>query len=127
MTQPATEALSCAVGIATYKRPDILAECLHCLAGQTRLPQEILIADASPDAGAARERVRRDLPGLADRTRLVHLESPAGLPLQRNQILDQARSDVILFLDDDAFAAPEYVERMMAVYEADPEGRGGGG
>src|SRR5262249_30101125 len=104
----------------------VLLECLRCLARQTRIPEEIIIADASPDAAANREHLLRVWPGLDHLTRLTYLESPPGLTWQRNQILDRCTSDVIVFLDDDALAEPQYIERLMAVYEADTEGRVGG-
>jgi glycosyltransferase involved in cell wall biosynthesis len=122
MNQAPQQKLSCAVGIATYKRPDILLECLRCVSQQTRIPDEVIIADASPDADATRERICRELPALPDATRFLHFQAPAGLPQQRNAILDQTQSDVILFLDDDSLASPEYVSRVTAVFEADTEG-----
>jgi GT2 family glycosyltransferase len=118
--------LSCAVGIATYKRPDILLECLGCLLQQTRMPDEVVIADASPDADANRARVQQELPRLAAATRFAYLTAAPGLTRQRNLILDSIQSDVILFLDDDTLAGPTYVEKMLAVYEADTAGRVGG-
>ncbi len=121
MNPPGTPRLTGAVGIATYQRPDILLACLEHLSRQTRLPEEILIADASPPGHDTEARIRRALPELVAKTRLVYLSSEPGTSLQRNRILDQLRSDVVLFLDDDTLVAPEYVERILAVFEADVE------
>jgi GT2 family glycosyltransferase len=123
---PGPNRLSAAVGIATYRRPDILLECLRHLLKQARMPEEVVIADASPDAGKTRERILQELPELPRVTRFAHLESPAGLTLQRNHILDHTHSDVILFPDDDTLMSPQYVDRIMAVYEADTDGKVGG-
>jgi GT2 family glycosyltransferase len=126
MNAPALITLSGATGIITYRRPDILVECLRRLLGQTRMPQEIIVADASPDADDIIERVRRELPELPNRTHFQHLKAPIGTTVQRNFILDRVQSDIILFLDDDTLVSPPYVEHIMAVYEADTADQVGG-
>lgn len=117
--------LTCAVGIATYERTEVLIDCLRHLARSTRLPEEIIIADASANAAAARANVKAALEG----QRLPpfrYLQAPPSLPAQRNQILDQSQSEVILFPDDDTLVSPEFVERIMDVYEADSDRQVGG-
>jgi glycosyltransferase involved in cell wall biosynthesis len=99
----------------------MLIECLRHLAASTRQPDEIVIADASPEAERHRQRIEREvtLP-------VTFLQPPVGSAVQRNAILDHIRSDVIIFPDDDTLVSPQFVERIMAVYEADVEGRVGG-
>ncbi|TCZ66896.1 glycosyltransferase family 2 protein [Roseicella aquatilis] len=99
-----------AVGIATRGRAAILAETLDELARQTRRPDRIIVCHVTPeDIGAPR-------PGVD------YIASAAGLPRQRNAILDAAAEcDAVLFLDDDFLPAPDYLRVTEAVLLARPD------
>jgi GT2 family glycosyltransferase len=101
-----------AIGIATRGRPAILAEVLSDLARQTRQPDRILVCHVGPEDIA-------DLP--ARFPGVAFMTSPAGLPRQRNAILDAIGDcDAVLFLDDDFLAAPDYLAVTERVLEAYP-------
>ena len=101
--------ISVAVGIATHRRPDLLAETLARIPEQTCRPDRVAVCGTSPeDFGVQREDVR-------------YLVSPPGLPRQRNRILEEVRNcDVLLFLDDDFLMAPRYIEATVAEFEESP-------
>ncbi len=80
--------MTCAVGIATWQRPKLLQQCLSCLEKQTREPDQIIVDD-----------------------------SGEGLTRQRNKILEQVTSDIVVFLDDDAMAHPRFIENICRVWE----------
>lgn len=103
--------LRIAVGIATRGRAAVLAEMLTELGGQRRPPDRVIVCHVAPD----------DVAGV--RTAGVEfLTAPAGLPQQRNAILDAALDcDVVLFLDDDFLAAADYVAVTEAVFAARPD------
>jgi len=102
-----------AIGIATRGRPAILGEVLHDLAAQSRTPDEIVVCHATPDDIA-------DLPARFPAVRFI--TAPAGLPRQRNAILDALPdTDAVLFLDDDFLAAPDYLAVTQKVLEAHPD------
>ena len=102
-----------AIGIATRGRAPILAEVLHDLAQQSRAPDRVLICHVTPDDVA-------DLP--ARFGEMQFLTAPAGLPRQRNAILDACGDcDAVLFLDDDFLCAPDYLRVTEAVLEAHPD------
>jgi len=102
-----------AIGIATRGRPAILAEMLRELDLQTRAPDRILVCHVTPsDVGD----VARDFPGVE------FLTAEAGLPRQRNRILDAIGDcDAVLFLDDDFIAAPPWLAALEAVLLAHPD------
>ena len=106
MTEPS---MRLAVGIATRGRPAVLAHVVRSLGRQTRVPDRILVCGTAPgDIG--------DLP------EVTALLAPAGLPRQRNAILDAAADcDAVLFLDDDFLMAPRYVEATVAALRAHPD------
>lgn len=105
--------MNLAIGIATRGRPSILAEVLHDLAAQTRRPDAVVVCHVTPDDIA-------DLPARFPLIRFI--TAPAGLPRQRNAILDALPdADAVLFLDDDFLAAPDYLRVTEQVLAAHPD------
>jgi len=102
-----------AIGIATRGRPAILAEVLQELDRQTRAPERVLVCHVTES----------DVTGLQVRFPGVEfLTAEAGLPRQRNRILDTIGDcDAVLFLDDDFIAAPAWLEALEAVLAARPD------
>ncbi|MFN7001562.1 MAG: glycosyltransferase family 2 protein, partial [Elioraea tepidiphila] len=101
--------LRIAIGIATRGRPAILAGVLRDLRRQTRAPDRIIVCHVGPE----------DVAG-CDGAEFI--TAPAGLPRQRNAILDAAADcDVVLFLDDDFLCAPEYLAVTEAAFDARPD------
>ena len=107
--------------IVTYNRPDCVKTCLECLRKQTRLPEQIIVVDGSPD----------------DHTRSVCLQFPEALYLRneaglghmtrsRNIGLRQAAGEIIAFIDDDSFVHPTWLEELVKPYD-DPAAGGVGG
>ena len=101
------------IGIATRGRPAILGEVLAELDRQTRPPQDIIVCHVTED----------DVKGLAGRFLGVRfIMAPAGLPRQRNAIMDAApQADAILFIDDDFLPAPDWLDVLEQVLRAHPD------
>lgn len=103
------------VVVATYGRPDHVETCLRHLAALRTAPSEIVVVDGSPD-----DRTREVV---AQHPGVVYLRNDLGrgkLPESR-QIGERATTgDVLAFLDDDAFAEPEWLDELVLPY-ADPE------
>jgi GT2 family glycosyltransferase len=101
------------IGIATRGRAPILAEVLSELDRQTRAPDAVVVCHVTPEDIA-------DLPARFPAVRFI--TAPAGLPRQRNAILDAiADCDAVLFLDDDFLAAPDHLRVTELVLEAHPD------
>lgn len=88
---------------------------LASLAGQDRLPEEILIADGSVD-----EAFRDWLDDVADEydARIVH-EAHASVARARNLALEEAQGEILAFLDTDQEAPPEWLDVLVAPIEAE--------
>jgi GT2 family glycosyltransferase len=100
------------IGIATRGRAAILAGLLRDLARQTRKPDRILVCHVSAD----------DIVGCEAIPGVEFMTAPAGLPKQRNHILDAARdSDVVLFLDDDFLCNAAFLAVLESCFERHPE------
>jgi GT2 family glycosyltransferase len=102
-----------AIGIATRGRAAILGEVLAELARQTRAADRVIVCHVD----------EADIAGLPARFPGVEfLTAPAGLPRQRNAILDAAGDcDAVLFLDDDFLPAPDHVAVTEQVFRAHPD------
>jgi glucosyl-dolichyl phosphate glucuronosyltransferase len=102
------------------ERWDQLADAVRSAGAQTLAPYErIVVVDHNP---ALLARVRAHL------TDVVAIENRGhrGLSGARNEGVSAARGDVIAFLDDDAVAEPDWLERLLEPYEH-PDVMGVGG
>lgn len=114
-------ALTFDVVIATRNRPDALALSIPLILGQSRQPEKLIVIDSSDDHVPVAEVVAKATAGWPGA--VIVEASPKGLPLQRNRGLAHATADVVIFPDDDSLFHPGASAAIMAVYEADTEGR----
>lgn len=126
MTMPPAEGrpdtgLTASVVIPTMNRPTYVRTCLEHLERQTMPPDRVIVVDASRD----------------ERTRTVVEEFPAVLYLRnpngagatatsRRIGAECVSSDIVAFVDDDAYAEPDWLERLLAEYDAPAIGGVGG-
>lgn len=107
--------LSAAVILVTYNRAENVRTCLDHVMRQTLPAAEILVVDASPD----------------DTTRVVVAEFP-GVRYLRNDLgmghmatsraigVGATDADIVVFIDDDAYAEPDWLEHLVVPY-VDPD------
>ena len=108
-------ATTLAVAIPTLGRFEEVRDTVEAILSGSRLPDEILISDQNHPA-------QSDLDAyLQNRSPLIrHLRTePKGVVFNMNTLLRAAKSDVILYLDDDVVPTPGLVEAHLANY-ADP-------
>ncbi|OCP15738.1 MULTISPECIES: glycosyltransferase [unclassified Ensifer] len=106
---PDVHPVTVAIGIPSCGRRDILSAVLPLIARQTRQPDEIYVCLSSPE-----DMDPSCVEGLA--VRVIVIISERGSCRQRNRILAAARSDVILFLDDDFLMAQSYIEEVGRLF-----------
>lgn len=107
MTRP-----TASVVIATYRRPAFVEECLDHLERQSVPPERIIVVDASPDH-ETRDVVSRH-PGVEYRRN----ERGIGATATSRAIgVTDLEEDVVAFIDDDAFAEPDWLERLLEPYD----------
>jgi hypothetical protein len=110
-----TKALNIAVGIATGGRREVLSRTIDLLARQTRVPNLLVICPIDSRDVDASELERFPAPALV-------VSAPIGLPAQRNRILAAAaKSDVIVFFDDDFFAHDSYLANLESLFMTNPD------
>lgn len=109
------------VVVATYRRPEYVRTCLEHLGRQTRAPRRIVVVDASPDT--LTRTVVDEFPGVEYRRN----DLGAGtLAASRAIGSHDATEDVVAFIDDDAYAEPQWLAELLAAYEPDDVGAVGG-
>jgi GT2 family glycosyltransferase len=115
-----TPTVSVVIAAYTQARWDDLRAAVASLQKQTLPPREIIVVvDYNP---ALLARVREQIPNVL----AIANTEPRGLSGARNCGVAAARGDLIAFLDDDAIAAPDWLERVVEHF-ADPEVLGVGG
>ncbi len=115
--------MSVSVIVATYKRCDALRRAVESLRCQTSPPEEIIVVAWSGDAASVR--VAEELAGepgrasgsAAVRPLFVHENTVAA---KENAGMRAAGGDIVCFMDDDAVAHPDWLERLKRQY-ADPD------
>jgi glycosyltransferase involved in cell wall biosynthesis/GT2 family glycosyltransferase len=104
----------------TLERIERIAAAMESLEAQSVSPHEVaLVIDHSPELEAECQRRWPQARVLANREQ-------QGLSGARNSGLEECSGDVVAFLDDDAEAAPDWIERLGAAY-ADERVLGVGG
>jgi glycosyltransferase involved in cell wall biosynthesis/GT2 family glycosyltransferase len=116
-TAPSISVVICAF---TPERLPVMEEAIASLRAQTLAPHEVvLVIDHAPEL---LEEVRRLWPDL----KIVANRERQGLSGARNTGVAEATGEVVAFLDDDAIAAPDWLEHLARAY-ADPRVLGAGG
>jgi len=104
------------IAICTYNRPRLLGVCLSSLVKQSLLPSnlEVLVIDNANDSSTKQmvEKYQSSLPMLR-----YAIETKTGLSHARNKALEIAQYDWVCYLDDDAVASVNFVERMYWIRE----------
>lgn len=106
-----------AAAICTYNRYDLLDSAIQSCLDQDLDPAEfeIIVVDNSPDHAAA-ESFGEAYRHHANLTYLV--EKTPGLSNARNVAARTSSAEIIVYLDDDAIARPEWLRALLAAYDA---------
>jgi glycosyltransferase involved in cell wall biosynthesis len=98
----------------TMDRYDDVVEAAESVFDQTHDDVElVLVSDGNPDVF---ERFEAEF-GHREDVRTRCNDRNRGLLVSRNDGADVATGDIVAFLDDDAVAHPEWIERLVAAYE----------
>lgn len=109
--QPSVTVVICAY---TELRWRLLLAAIASVRAQTLTPQElIVVVDHNP---SLHRRLRAQVEP-QDAVKIVENSGPHGLSGARNTGVYAATGDVVAFLDDDAAAAPDWLERLCALYD----------
>lgn len=114
--------------ICTYNRQKFIGECLACLGRQTldNSQWEAIVVDnnSTDDTASIVQKFIAANPGLPFR---YVFEQRKGLSFARNRGIEEAASDLVCFIDDDAEAVPAFIETVLNFMNSHPQAAGAGG
>jgi len=124
-TRSESSPYSASVCIPTYRRPDYLKRAVRSVLAQTHAAAEIIIVSGQNDepTNAAILGLMAEHPRAGIRNPRV--SEPGFLPPVRRAVED-ASGDIIVLLDDDAEAHPDWLERVLSHYREERIGGVGG-
>lgn len=110
-----------AVVIPTYRRPELLEQCIEGLRGQDVAASDfevVVVDDASgPDTVAVLQRAAASTPNL----RWASQPRNRGPAAARNRAVAMSSAPLLLFLDDDIVASPSLVRTHLELHTGMPE------
>lgn len=122
MSQPTPPLVT--VGVCTYKRPEGIAKCLRSLIDQqTSIPFDIVVTenDASQGSKAVIEQIADEAKEKGIEIR-YYCEPEPNISIARNRCAAECRGEFLAFIDDDEWAEPDWLEKLIEVqreYNAD--------
>jgi GT2 family glycosyltransferase len=116
----ASSNLTFGVVVCTYNRKHILEQALTHWQQSSRKPDQFLVIDATATADSYRDSLVETYQSLFLESVSDYIVTPnPGLTRQRNLGLGQIKTDIVCFVDDDAFVAPSYVDQIIDIFEKD--------
>jgi hypothetical protein len=106
------------VGLPTYRRPETLAQALGSVLAQTHEDLEVIVSDDAPDDERS-ARVVHELAGTDARVRYTHQQRNLGHARNYQYVLEAARGEHFMWLADDDWLDPAYIERCRAELDSD--------
>lgn len=110
--------LEATIVICTHDRPEHLHRVVQTVLAQSRPADELVIVKDAP--GPIDPELARQASAAGVTLTAVYTERPS-LPASRNRGMDVAGGEVVLMLDDDMILPPDFLARLLALYEADPD------
>jgi glycosyltransferase involved in cell wall biosynthesis len=112
--------LTVSVFITSYNQKDLLREAIESVLAQTRLPDEIVIADDCSSDGSQEliGSYERDHPDLI---RPVFQDRNIGIPRNKNAAYRATTGDWVTYLDGDDRFLPNKIETDLAALDSHPE------
>ena len=113
----ATSSQTVAVVIVNYNGEELLERCLRSLSGQTRMPDRILLVDNHSDNFSV-EKTQARHPHIE----IIPLRENTGFAAANNLAIGLLDGiDWVALLNPDAYAEPDWMERLMAGVAQHPE------
>jgi glycosyltransferase involved in cell wall biosynthesis len=116
------------VVISTYNREKYLERCLESLAGQSFDKSAYEIVLVNNNSTDSTESIFRRIKEKHKNLNIRYIvEKSQGLSYARNTGIKVSSGDIILFVDDDAFAAPDYIRKIHHFFQGHPDVKAIGG
>ncbi|MCC7268582.1 MAG: glycosyltransferase family 2 protein [Caulobacteraceae bacterium] len=101
--------------VVTYRSAGTLPRCLEALRGQTTADFEVILSDNGTDGGAP------DAAAADPSIRLIANNENLGFAAGVNRAAARAEGRWLALLNPDAYAAPDWLEKLLAAADAHPD------
>ena len=103
--------MDASIVISTYGREKDVVDCINSLLNLNRQNFEIVVIESSPDVLTAFNLKKR----YKDHSlvRIIHSKIPIGLSRARNLGVFLAKNDIVVFIDDDCIACPNWLQNLL--------------
>jgi GT2 family glycosyltransferase len=99
----------CTVVVCTHNRPSELEQCLVAISRQTCTPAEVLVIDSASSNPAS--------PNISERSGSRYIfETFPGLSRARNRGLQETKTSLIVYVDDDAIPTRRWLENISSEF-----------
>jgi len=105
--------------VAVKNEERLIVDCVNSMLAQTHANREIFVVDDGSDDGTSRV-LKREF-GDNPEIRLVTLEVNVGKKAALARALEEAKGEILAFTDSDSIWEPEAIERVVAIFENQPE------
>ena len=108
--------------IPTYNRVDDLSACLKSVGRQTSLPKEVIIVDDSDTSEVQQyiEYLQDEFTKISVSLKYIRNTAGKSLTIARNVGIQNAKGNIILFLDDDVILDTDYIKGILTIYAQIP-------
>lgn len=119
--------MNVSVLVTTYGRREYLERCLASLQTQTRPIDQIVLVSRREDSPTEAwiANYLANCPSARPEITWVHVDRP-GVVVANNAALPHVRGEILCFIDDDATAHPDWIERLLSFYADETVGGVGG-
>ena len=105
------------VVICTRNRPDLIGNAVSSVLAQSYADYDVLVVDQSTDDQTGE--IVRSLAASHPRLRYLHTQK-AGLSRAYNIGIRETTGEILAFTDDDCIAPPDWLERVLGAFAAEP-------
>jgi len=105
--------LTVTLAIPCFNAESFILSALESVKSQSVTPRQILIID-----DGSRDNTRKIVAELPDIELIVHKEN-RGIGASRNSSWQAATGDIIVFMDADCIADPQFIEKLLSLYTDD--------
>ena len=114
--------------ICTYNRDKYLSRALECIRNQDISPEKFEMVIVNNSSTDSTENICRDFISSNHGIKISYfIENQQGLSFARNRGINESRGEILVFLDDDAFADSNYLSSISRFFSTKPELLAAGG
>jgi len=110
--------------ISTYDRPKDVIDCVNSILDFIDNNFEIIVIEASPGTHTFHQ-LKKQYKGNS-LVKIIHSRNPIGLSRSRNLGILLAKREIVVFIDDDCIACPDWLQNLLGEFKENNTGVVGG-